>query len=112
MIRQFSLISRLRGIPRIAGTTTLFLLLSGGAFAQQTCSPGLQAACQTVPLWNWHLFNKGALPQSVFYHLSEDILQFTIEDGSRMNLRDDQVSISLNSNTVLGLINGNQVSGW
>ena len=112
MIRQFALICRLRGVQRIAGTIALVLMLSGGAFAQKTCSPGLQPGGQAVPLWNWHLFNKGALPQSVFYHLNEDLLQFTIEDGARLNLRDDQVSISISSNTYLGLINGNQISGW
>ena len=97
MIRQFTLISRLRGVQRIAGIIALVLLLSRGAFAQQTCSPGLQPAGQAVPLWNWHLFNKGALPQNVFYHLNEDLLQFTIEDGSRLNLADDQISISISS---------------
>ena len=71
-------------IQKAVRAIALLFILCASGFAQRDCTLS-QPPGQAIPLWNWHTFNNGALPQTVFYQTLEDIVQFTIEGGARLN---------------------------
>jgi hypothetical protein len=88
----------------LTGRAMLLFLAGLGLLLGMATRAGAQDPCEgatppglAYPVWNWRLSWWGFSIHDPGYKMTEDVVQFTVEDGARLNLGPNEMEIELTS---------------